>query len=193
MPPCTAPLLKRRVIRNSGADKQYRYTIPGEHGALGDDEKVVNLVWYHWPVGMSREDILTGIDGHRHRTTLPKGQIRPNVWAAQSAWATAHMHPDIAALVANIEQPFASTVSSIISNKASYFGEKLFLIGDALAQVQPNVGQGTNMAAKAALDLCDVFSGSKTAQEFEAGVLEEARDVNAKAIALGASFMADTQ
>ncbi|KAJ6787277.1 hypothetical protein PWT90_01698 [Aphanocladium album] len=167
------------------------YTIPGKHGALSDDKKVVNLVWYHWPAKISRDDILTGVDGHCHRTTLPKGQMRSEVWAAQVASANRVMHPDIAQLVAKIEQPFASTISSIISTKAFYFNEKLFLVGDALAQVQPNIGQGTNLAANAALTLRDVFLGTKSAKEFETEILGESREVNAKAIALGSSFMAD--
>ncbi|KAJ3498635.1 hypothetical protein NLG97_g964 [Lecanicillium saksenae] len=166
------------------------YTIPGEHGALSDDKKVVNLVWYHWPTGVSREEILTGVDGHCHRTTLPKGHMRPDVWVAQVEVAKKLMHPDIAQLVANIEQPFASTISSIMSTKAFHFGEKLFLVGDALAQVQPNIGLGTNVAAKAALTLRDVFSGQLSAKEFEITVLGEGREVNEKAIALGDSFMA---
>lgn len=103
------------------------------------------------------------------------------------------MHPDIADLVENIDVPFASTISSIISTKASYFGDKLFLAGDALAQVQPNIGQGTNMAARAALMLGEVFAGKLTVDQFETGFLQEVRDVNNRAIALGTSFMGEPQ
>lgn len=153
---------------------------------------MVNLVWYQWPGEVSRDEILTGVNGHCHRTTLPIGQMRPEVWATQIAWAKMFMHPAIAELVANIEQPFASTISSMMSTKSAYFGNRLFFVGDALAQVQPNIGQGTNMAANAALKLADVFSGKTSVEEFEAKVLSEAREVNTRAIGLGTSFMTET-
>lgn len=165
------------------------YTIPGENGALGDDEKVVNLVWYHWPSDFSREEILTGVDGHRHRTTLPKGKMRPEVWATQVASARKLMHPAIADMISKIDQPFASIISSIISTKSAYLNNRLFFIGDAFAQVQPNAGQGTNLAAKTALALCDVISGKTAVSAFENDVLSEAREQNDRAIELGAKFM----
>ena len=58
---------------------------------------------------------------------------------------------------------------------------RLFLIGDALAQVQPNTGQGTNLAALDAMMLGDVVKGDLSAEAWERRVLEVSGQESAKA------------
>lgn len=115
--------------------------------------------------------------------------MRPDVWAEEVKAVKATRHPDVAELVQKIEEPFASVVSSVISPKAAHYSDRLFLLGDALAEVQPNQAQGTNLAATAAMQLADVFAGRSTAQEFEKAAIEIAQLENTKAINFAAQFL----
>lgn len=60
-------------------------------------------------------------------------------------------------LLEKIPEPFVSVISSISAPQAAYFDNKLFLIGDALTQTQPNIGQGSNLAATAAIGLANAI------------------------------------
>ncbi len=115
--------------------------------------------------------------------------MRPEIWEAQVKTARQNMHPDVAVLVEKINEPFASVVSSVITPQAAYFHDRLFLIGDALAQIQPNSGHGTNLAATAALWLSEVVAGKMSGDEFSEKMVAEAHDKNNVAIGLAARFM----
>lgn len=90
---------------------------------------------------------MTDAEGHYHRTTIPKGKMRPSVWQPQLAQAHRILNPTLVALVEKISAPFVSVVSSIAAPKAAHFNNRLFLVGDALAQPQPNIGMGTTLGA----------------------------------------------
>ena len=45
------------------------------------------------------------------------------------------------------KSPFVTKVYDISSTKASFYGGKVFLVGDALFTLRPNVGMGTTHAA----------------------------------------------
>lgn len=115
---------------------------------------------------------MTDIHSHTHRTTVPKGLIRPQVWASQIAVAKRVLPPHLVELVTHIKQPFVSVISSVASAKASYYDGHLFLIGDALTQTQPNVGMGTNLAAFAAFTLAEEVIG-KVGEGEEEGITKE--------------------
>lgn len=136
----------------------------------------------------SISSILTDTDNYTHRTTLPKGKMRPEVWEREVAKITPHLHPDMAPILGKIKLPFASVVSSIVSPKGSHFHDRLFLVGEALAQVQPNLGQGTNMAVTAAMCVANVIAGKRPALHMDA-ILQKASEENQKAIDFAARFL----
>ncbi|KAF2168185.1 hypothetical protein M409DRAFT_21629 [Zasmidium cellare ATCC 36951] len=123
------------------------YTIPGEKGSLEPGQREINFAWYFWPKDLSLKDIMTDVDGHHHRTTIPKGKMRPSIWQYQIAQARRTLNPTIATLVESTPAPFVSVVSSIAAPKAAFFNNRLFLVGDALCQPQPNIGMGTTLGA----------------------------------------------
>ncbi|KAK5712004.1 hypothetical protein LTR17_018143 [Elasticomyces elasticus] len=111
------------------------YNIPGPTGSVKDGERYINFAWYYWPPSKQKtQEILTDTDGHVHRTTLPKGKMRPEIWAAQLEIAKKSMPPLIAEIPAKIEHPFVSLISSISAKQAKFFDDRLFFIGDALVQ-----------------------------------------------------------
>ncbi|KAK0506881.1 hypothetical protein JMJ35_010581 [Cladonia borealis] len=59
------------------------YTIPGESGSFKPGERLLNFVWYcNCPEDSSEfKNAMTDIDGHFHRSTLPPGKMREDVWA----------------------------------------------------------------------------------------------------------------
>ncbi len=152
------------------------YTIPGPNGSLKEADRAINFAWYDWPSATTTiTGILTDTDGHTHRTTLPKGKMRAEIREAQLERAREMFHPELLELPLKLTEPFVSVISSVMAPKATAFDNRLFFIGDALVQLQPNSGQGTNHAAREAVSLAEVFAGSITAEEWEAKVLETAR------------------
>ncbi|KAK5684965.1 hypothetical protein LTS10_003040 [Elasticomyces elasticus] len=148
------------------------YNIPGPTGSVKDGERYINFAWYYWPPSKQKtQDILTDTDGHVHRTTLPKGKMRPEIWAAQLEIARKWMPPLIAEIAAKIEHPFVSLITSIGSKQAKFFDDRLFFIGDSLVQTQPNAGSGLTKAAREAMLLPRVLDGSLSAADWEQQVL----------------------
>ncbi|KAK5708207.1 hypothetical protein LTR97_000747 [Elasticomyces elasticus] len=148
------------------------YNIPGPTGSVQDGERYINFAWYYWPPSKQKtQEILTDTDGHVHRTTLPKGKMRPEIWAAQLEIARNWMPPLIAEIPAKIEHPFVSLISSISAKQARFFDDRLFFIGDALVQTQPNAGSGLTKAAREAMLLPRVLDGSLSAADWEQQVL----------------------
>ncbi|KXT07150.1 hypothetical protein AC578_2358 [Pseudocercospora eumusae] len=147
----------RAVIYASDYNYAVIYTIPGDHGSLAPNDRHINVAWYFWPSKPTIDEIMTDIDGHRHRTTVPKGKLRPEIWQSQLSTAKHLLAPEILELVKYIKVPFVSLISSISAPSAAHFHNKLFLIGDALTQSQPNVGMGTSLAAFAAFGLAEAI------------------------------------
>ena len=133
------------------------YTIPGDRGSLDSGKSHINIAWYFWPKSHTVAEVMTDIDGHQHRTTVPKGKLRPEIWASQVEAGKKLLPAELHELIVRIKQPFVTVVASISAPKAAYFDNRLFLLGDALTQCQPNVGMGTNLAAYAAYGLAEVI------------------------------------
>ncbi|USW53524.1 Putative FAD/NAD(P)-binding domain superfamily [Septoria linicola] len=161
------------------------YTIPGDRGSLKPGENQINIAWYFWPTSPTIAEIMTDTDGHQHRTTVPKGKLRPEIWASQVEASKPLLPPEIYDLITRIKQPFVTVVSSISAPKAAYFDNRLFLLGDALTQSQPNSGMGTNLAAYAAYGLADVIgkagisSSGQGGEVLPAGTLVDPKKVAA--------------
>ena len=85
------------------------------------------------------------------------------------------IHPELFEIQAKLQTPFVSLVTSVCTPKATAFDEKLFFIGDALVQMQPNTGEGVNHAAFEAMGLAEVFAGRMGVGAWEEEVLGVAR------------------
>ncbi|KAF4551798.1 Hypothetical protein D9617_12g036880 [Elsinoe fawcettii] len=178
--------LKEKIVIYSG---KYHYcivyTIPGNTGKVTGNDRNFNFIWYFWPEKPSMGEIMTDVDGHRHQTSVPKGKLQPDVWASQLKLAEQLLPPPIVQIASRIEQPFVSQVGSGTAPRAAYYDNKLFMIGDALAQVQPNTGLGTTLAAYAAYGLVDLIGDgseiqpekTKKWEEDVRGFAERASDV----------------
>lgn len=170
------------------------YTIPGENGSLAPGTRHINFAWYFWPT-VPLSSILTDTTGHQHRSTIPKGQLRPEIWAAQLEHARALLPPLFVSLVTAIKHPFVSVISSIRAPRAAYFANRLFLVGDALAQVQPTTGMGTNLAAWEAGSLVDDVLCSDDgalaarAARWEKRVLQDVEMTRLRSVAFGSWYV----
>lgn len=139
---------------------------------------------------------MTDISGHQHRTTVPKGQLRPEIWQAQVAQARRVLPKELVELVEHIRGPFVSIVSSVSAPRAAYFNNRLFLIGDALTQPQPNVGMGMNMAALGSMGLANVIGSvgkgpinESEVTEWERKILQESELTRVRSTALASWFL----
>lgn len=162
----------------------HSYAIPGKDGSLEEGERHLNFAWYTWPSSsdLTTKEILTDKDGHEHHTTLPKGGMRPEIWSRQLQHAQKTLPPLLYELASKITEPFVSAVATIHAPQASYLDHRLFLIGDALTQLQQNTGQGTNFAAMDAMLLAQVFSGELSPQDWNSKVVEESRKEQVRAV-----------
>ena len=97
--------------------------IPGRTGSLVPGERLVNYVWYCNYAVDSPElaDLMTDIDGHRHRITIPIGKVRPEVWSAQKQLATEVLPAAFAEIVLKTEQPFVQCITDVSAPKAVHF------------------------------------------------------------------------
>lgn len=138
---------------------------------------------------------MTDIDGHRHRTTVPKGMLKPEIWYATVQHARQMLPEGLIELLERITQPFVSVISSISAPKAAHFDNRLFLIGDALTQTQPNLGQGTNLAATAAIGLVDAIGPAgqgidhQKLRQWESGLTSELNVMKLRSRAIASWFL----
>lgn len=162
-----------------------RYLIPGENGSLEPGERVLNYVWYTSESEEMLDQILTNANGHRHRVTLPAGEIREEVWAKQVARAVNDLPTPFAELVQKTTQPFVQAITDVTSGPPSSFSGKLIFVGDALAAFRPHVACSTNQAALHALLFEKVMTGAMTLQEWENQSLQYAEVTSLLSVVLG--------
>jgi 2-polyprenyl-6-methoxyphenol hydroxylase-like FAD-dependent oxidoreductase len=153
----------RTVVYQLPRSYAVMYNIPGPKGSLADGDREINFAWYiRYSSDKELSQIMTDTEGHIHRTTLPRGKMRVEVWERIVQTARDFMHPVVIEIVEKITTPFVSVVASIAPDQASFMGHRVFLIGDALFQLQPNSGQGSNMAAFGATNLAMAIQKAST-------------------------------
>ena len=170
----------------------YRYTIPGESGSLKPGERLLNLVWYcNCPEDSSEfKDARTDVDDHFHRSTLPPGKMREDVWSRQLAYGDQVLPAPYKELMSKITQPFITAISDYAAPQASFFDGKLLLVGDALALFRPHIGSSTNQCAMNCLLLERVLEGRMSLSEWERRVTTHAHVTRLWSIAWGTYYMA---
>ena len=151
----------------------------------------MNFIWYCNYAEDSQEftNIMTDKDGYRHRTTLPIGKMRDEVWAKQKDFATEVLPAPFAELVNKTTQPFVSTVADIpLPSGATFFDGKLLLVGDALQAFRPHVASSTNQAALHALLLEKVLKDELSLEEWERQALQYAHVTRLRSIVWGSYY-----
>lgn len=119
-----------------GADSQViSYTIPGTRGALEPGKRLINWVWYvNYPTNSSEfEELMTDVDGNRHRVSLPIGKMRPEILEKQRELAKRVLPPQYAEMVCKTAEPFLQCVTDVLATRSEFFDGKVLLVGDAVA------------------------------------------------------------
>ena len=117
---------------------------------------------------------MTDVDGHRHRSTVPPGKMRPEVWAKQQAHGRSVLAAPVKELVDKITSPFVTAISDFQAPQASFFDGRLLLVGDALSLFRPHIAQSTNQAATDCMFLRKVLQGEMNFPEWEKEVMQYA-------------------
>ena len=170
---------------------RYIYIIPGEGGSFEAGKRLLSFGWYcNCPENTSNfKNTMTDVDGHFHRSTLPPGKMREDVWARQRAYGNQVLAPPYRELVNKITQPFITAVSDYAAPQTSVFDGKLLLVGDALALFRPHIGSSTNQCAMNCLLLQKVLEGQLSFSEWERRVTIHAHVSRLWSIAWGTYYM----
>ncbi|KAF1972676.1 hypothetical protein BU23DRAFT_568878 [Bimuria novae-zelandiae CBS 107.79] len=149
------------------------YTVPTEDGDSGVDKRLYNWIWYNNLPEDSpdMERLFTDVDGKLHRGTVPRRLVRPENWEKQKAVAFSVLPQGLAEVVTKTAQPFIAKMYDVTSPKGLFFDGKVFLVGDALMTIRPNVGMSTQSAAHDCNMLEQVIEGAISPRQWEKAVL----------------------
>jgi 2-polyprenyl-6-methoxyphenol hydroxylase-like FAD-dependent oxidoreductase len=153
------------------------YAIPGPDGSLEPGKRLLNVVWYLNESEASLQEILIdGLDGHRHRNTVPAGHVREDIWAARLRHARqSGLTAPLLEVLHRIERPFLQVITDFCSPRATFEDGKVLLVGDALTLFRPHTALSGTQAAFDAMRVQDYVSGKISVQQWEADVVGFAR------------------
>ncbi|KAB8527820.1 hypothetical protein FH972_025471 [Carpinus fangiana] len=186
-PSATKALVEKFTFFHSTNLQMLVYVIPGPNGKLTPGSRLVNWVWYRNYTESSPEhkDVLTDLNGHTHRTTLPVGGVQSRLWESQKEYATQRLPPQFAELVHKTQQPFVQAITDALSEKSVFYDGKVLMVGDAVAGFRPHTAASANQAALNALLLEGVAKGTLSLEEWEDIILEYARDTQKRGVQMG--------
>lgn len=168
------------------------YLIPGENGTLEPGSRLINFVYYTNFPSKSLDDpseelveLMTDIDGVRHRITMPPGKTNPKTWEKQRAIAKEKLPPQFAEIVRATKKPFVQAVTDVISPTNEYFNGKVILLGDALAGFRPHTVASTSQAAFDAMILADMLRGDVSRAEWKKQSMAYARTIQKRGVDMG--------
>lgn len=131
---------------------------------------------------------MTDIDDHLHRSTLPIGKMRPEVWSRHKAYAAQVLTPPFLELINKTSQPFISTVNDRAAPQASFINGRLLLVDEALTLMRPHTGSSFNHAAVSCLLLEKVLKVEIDIARWEREILQYREKTMLLAIAVGCYF-----
>jgi len=164
------------------------YLIPGgENGTLAPGSRLMNWVWYvnFEDGGQELEELMTGSDGRRHPITLPPGGMRPEIWEREKERARRVLPPQFVEIVTKTTVPFVQAITDVIGEENLFLGDRVVLVGDALAGFRPHTAASTGQAAFDALALGQWIRGDIGREEYREKCLRFARDVQRHGVQLG--------
>lgn len=132
------------------------------------------FVWYDNLPEDSPEfqETMTDINGIRHRSTVPRGKMQPQVWKRLLARNARSGNYAFGELIEKIEEPFVSAIHDFQGEKAVFLGGKLLLVGDAFNLCRPHGGGSTNLAAFQVQELVKCWGGEMSLMEWEKRCVE---------------------
>ncbi|POS68632.1 hypothetical protein DHEL01_v212974 [Diaporthe helianthi] len=168
------------------------YLIPGEKGTLEPGKRLINFVYYTNIPSKSLDEpspelaeLLTDVDGVRHRITMPPGKMDPKAWEKQCVIAKEKLPPQFAEIVCATKKPFVQAITDVASNDNEFLGGKVVLIGDAIAGLRPHATASTSQAAFDAMILADMIEGKIERDEWKKQTLDYARIVQKRGVEMG--------
>ncbi|KAI4156378.1 MAG: hypothetical protein LQ340_000314 [Diploschistes diacapsis] len=140
--------------------------------SVSPGSRFLNFAWYA-PLDVSElPSILTSTSGHLHRWSVPRGELRSDVWSVQTRRASSRLSPAFAELISAVDEPFVQVISDCRSARAVFAGGRILLVGDALSMIRPHTGKGVSFAASQVLGLEDWVKGKKDLAEWERNVVD---------------------
>ncbi|KAF2734819.1 monooxygenase [Polyplosphaeria fusca] len=168
------------------------YLIPGEQGTLEPGRRLINFVYYTNFPSASLDDpspalaeLMTDVDGVRHRITMPPGKTDMGAWEKQRVSARQRLPPQFAEIVCATTKPFVQAITDVISPENEFLGGKVVLIGDALAGFRPHTVASTSQAAFDAMILADMVAGKVERKEWKRETMAYARTVQRRGVQMG--------
>ncbi|KAL9116206.1 MAG: hypothetical protein Q9227_000577 [Pyrenula ochraceoflavens] len=149
------------------------YTVPTDNGDLDPGKRIHNWIWYNNLPADSNglAEVMTDSNGRLHYGTVPRSLVRPELWEKQKALAATSLPPGLAAILHQTRAPFVTKIFDVASPNAVFCNGKVFIVGDALFTIRPNVGLSTNQAAYHCRLMEKVVQGEMTAEAWNRAVL----------------------
>jgi hypothetical protein len=86
--------------------------------------------------------------GHRHRKTVPPGQIRDEIWKNRiNHGREIPLPPPFLEILSKVKDTFVQAITEFRPTKAVFDNEKVFLIGNGLCQLRPHTAFSATQAA----------------------------------------------
>jgi 2-polyprenyl-6-methoxyphenol hydroxylase-like FAD-dependent oxidoreductase len=128
---------------------------------------------------------MTDINGHIHRSILPIGLMRPEIWESQLQAARTLLPPPFIEVISATKKPFVALINEHLSPRASFFDGKLILVGDALSLFRPHVALSTNQSALHALTLEKVVQKVWSLKRWEGNAVRYAKATGLLSVVVG--------
>lgn len=163
-------IVAHKTSRNSSC---VMYMIPGANGSLRSGERLLNFIWYtNETVDDLEMLMMDSIDGHSHRSFVPPGRIRDDIWASrlQEAKRLPLPGPFLEVAMA-IKRPSLQIITDYCSPRAAFERGRVLLIGDALSQFRPHAALGVSQAAYHVDAVQEYLGGGISWQQWERRVV----------------------
>lgn len=130
-------------------------------------KRLLNWVWYFVVPDGSPEmtSIFTDVNGTIHPNTVPRGLVDPKLWADQVSRYQSQMIAPLAEVVAKTPRPFVTKVGEAQVRQASFFDDRLVLVGDAFTAFRSHMGLASEQAARHCWQMDRVWRGEITQKE----------------------------
>lgn len=162
------------------------YLIPSNDASARSGSKLLNWAWF---VNMSPEEIkdtLTTAGGIRHKYTLPKGQMRPEIVQRIKDLAKIEMIPEYSEVVTLTEKLFVQVITDSLLTDNLFMDDKVLFIGDAVSGSRPHIAAACSQCVYHAEMTRMYVDGEISSEEWRDKTLNFATELNNAGKELGA-------
>ena len=128
---------------------------------------------------------MTDKDGRRRKITIPPGMITWDAWELLKSTADDKLPPQMAEMAHKSRNPFVQCITDVISPKNLYMGDKIVLIGDALAGFRPHTVASTSQAAFDVMGLAEWLDGTISRDQYVKQTMQFARLIQSRGVYIG--------